>query len=503
MTCFLGVDIGTTSTIGILIRLPDQVLATVSRPVTFSAPHAGWAEEDPEEWWDNVCTIVPELLTRAGVDASDIAGIGVTGMLPAIILLDQAGQLLRPSIQQSDGRCSAEVDDFAADIDEAEFIAMAGNGINQQLVGCKLRWIEKHEAEVFAKIATVFGSYDYINHRLTGKRAIENNWALEGGFVDIATDALSERLIELAHIPRAALPPIIASHQILGHVTAEAAAATGLPEGVPVTGGAADLIASALSAGLAEPGDVLLKFGGSADILIATDSAVPDPRMYLDYHLIPGLYVPNGCMASGGSALNWFVDKIAYGEKESAEQAGLTIHQHLDRLAETTPPGADGVQVIPYFLGEKTPIHDPLARGVISGLSFNHGLPHVWRALLESFGHAFRHHVEVLNDMGHTTTRYLASDGGSNSRLWVQIVSDILQQPIQLLKGHPGSCLGAAWTAAIAAGATDDWHGAARFVTNGDTIVPNPDLAHLYDARYHAYRETYRRLMGAQMVDGQ
>ena len=495
MGYFLGLDIGTTSTIGILIGLPNRVLAIASKPVTLSSRHPGWAEEDPEQWWANVCALVPELLSQAGVTAKEVSGIGVTGMLPAVVLLDKAGKLLRPSIQQSDGRCSAEVADFARDIDEREFIRVAANGINQQLVGCKLRWLEKHEAEIFGKIATVFGSYDYINHRLTGERAVEQNWALEAGFVDISTHALSDRLLKLAHIPLEAVPPKIASHAILGRVTAAASAATGLPDGVPVVGGVADLIASAFAAGLTKTGDVLLKFGGSADILVATERIAPDPRMFLDYHLIPGLYVPNGCMASGGSALNWFAAKFAAGEQAAAASSGLTIHQHLDLLAAETPAGADGVHVIPYFLGEKTPIHDAYARGSILGLSFNHGPPHVWRALLESFGYAFRHHIEVLNDMGHATTRYMASDGGSNSRFWMQIVADILQMPIQRLTGHPGSCLGAAWVAAIGTGATADWHGVTNFVTQGEVVSPDASNRALYDAGYRRFRETYGKLI--------
>lgn len=494
MHYFIGLDIGTTSTIGILISLPDVVKAVVSKPVTFSAPHPGWAEENPLEWWSNVCGIIPELLANSGVSGADISGLGVTGMLPAVILLDRQGSLLRPSIQQSDGRCFAEVADLAAEIAEAEFIALAGNGINQQLVGCKLRWIEKHEPEVFAKIATVFGSYDYINFRLTNTKAIERNWALEAGLVNISKHVVSERLVKLAHVPKGALPPKIDSHAILGHVTREASAATGLREGTPVVGGAADFIASGLAAGLTEAGDVLLKFGGSADILVTTDKVAPDPRLYLDYHLLPGLYVPNGCMASGGSALNWFADKIATGEKQAASDAGLTIHQHLDKLAVATSPGAEGVFVIPYFLGEKTPIHDPYARGTISGLSLSHGLPHIWRALLEGFGYAFRHHIEVLNEVGHQTTRFLASDGGSNSRFWMQIVSDILQQPIQLLKGHPGSCLGAAWTAAIGTGASSDWQGATKFVSYGEVIVPSQELAGLYGEGYCQFRQSYLKL---------
>jgi xylulokinase len=494
MNCVLGLDIGTTSTIGILIALPDKVLASVSRPVTLSSPFSGWAEEDTAEWWQNVREIIPELIAKAGVDPQDVRAVGVTGMLPAVVVMDAKGNVLRPSIQQSDGRCGDQVTELSAEIDEADFIARAGNGINQQLVAAKLRWIEQSEPEVFAKIATVFGSYDFINWKLTGEKAVEQNWALEAGFVDTATGALSDELIAIGHIPRSAVPPIAASHAILGHITAVAAAATGLAPGTPVVGGAADHIASAYVAGVTKPGDVLLKFGGATDIMIATKNLQPDPRMFLDLHLIPGLYMPNGCMASGGSALNWFVDKLAQGEAGKADAAGFTLHQHMDAIAAETPPGADGVQIIPYFLGEKTPLHDPDARGVIHGLSLNHDLRHMWRALLEGFGYAFRHHIEVFNEMGHPTTRYLASDGGSNSRLWMQICADILQQPVQLLMGHPGSCLGAAWMAAIGAGMSDDWEGVTAFVSYGDRIEPDPATVALYDEGYRVFRQSYDAL---------
>ena len=494
MTCVLGIDIGTTSTVGILIRPPDAVLAMASRPVTLHSDHPGWAEEEPEDWWSNLCAIVPELIRDAGVAPADIAAVGVSGMLPAVVLLDGDGRPLRRSIQQSDGRCGREVAELLQDIPENAFIEQAGNGINQQLVSAKLRWIERHEPEVFARIATVIGSYDYINWRLTGERAADRNWALEAGFVDIRTEALSDDLIALSHAERAAIPPLTASHEVVGRVTAEAARATGLREGTPVVGGVADHIASAFAAGITEPGDVLLKFGGSADILISTEQAAPDPRMYLDYHLVPGLFMPNGCMASGGSALNWFVDHIASGEKAAAAERGLSPHAHLDGLAADLPAGAEGVQVIPYFLGEKTPIHDPDARGIVTGLSLNHGLAHIWRALLEGFGYAFRHHIEVFNDMGHPTRRYLASDGGASSELWMQIVADILQSPVQLLTGHPGSCLGAAWMAAIGSGLSADWSGASAFVTQGRRVQPDPANAAVYEEGYHRFRSTYGRL---------
>ncbi|MBE3638102.1 FGGY-family carbohydrate kinase [Mangrovicoccus algicola] len=494
MSYVIGLDIGTTSTIGIVLDVAaPRILASASRPVTLSSPQQGWAEEDPDQWWSNVCDIVPEILREAGLDARDIAAVGTTGMLPATVLLDDGGKILRPSIQQSDGRTGQEVRDIAAEIPEAQFIRRAGNGINQQLVASRIRWIERHEPDVFARIATVFGSYDYINWRLTGIRAVEQNWALEAGFVDLATDELADDLIALAHLAPEAIPPKARSSDIVGQVSPVAAAQSGLAEGTPVIAGAADHIASAYAAGVQGPGDVLLKFGGAADIMIATDRLRPDPRMFLDYHIIPGLFMPNGCMSTGGSALNWFIANFARSEAATAESLGLSPHQYLDQLAAGTGPGADGVTFIPYLLGEKTPIHDPEARGTILGLSLNHDIRHLWRALLEGYAYAFRHHIEVFNEMGFPSTRFLASDGGSKSGLWMQICADVLKAPIQLLTGHPGSCLGAAWLAGIGTGATEDWAGVADCVSYGPQVGPDPARQALYDDGYRFFRETYLR----------
>jgi len=201
MQYLLGIDIGTTSTIGILIGLPDKVLGMVSRSVTLSAPQNGWTEESPEQWWSNVGEICQQLLADSGITASEIAGIGVTGMLPAVVLLDKENQLLRPSIQQSDGRSGAEVQQMRAEMDSAVFLKHAGNGINQQLVGAKIRWLEINEPEVYSRIDTVFGSYDYINWKLTGEKNIEQNWALEAGFVDVSTNEIDDQLIAFAHLP--------------------------------------------------------------------------------------------------------------------------------------------------------------------------------------------------------------------------------------------------------------------------------------------------------------
>ena len=490
MPAVIGIDIGTTSTIGILIDLPDRIVAVVSRPVDLVSLHPGWAEEDPAQWWRNTCAITRALLEMAPTLAGSLVGIGVAGMVPAVVLLDGEGAVLRRSIQQSDGRCTAEVEAIGREVDGATFLRRTGNGINQQIVAAKLRWLSRYEPETFGRIATVFGSYDFINWKLTDQRAIEHNWALEAGFVDLADGQVAPDLVALAGIPLAAVPPIAASHSVIGHVTAAAAAESGLPAGLPVVAGAADHVASAYAAGVVAEGDVLLKFGGAGDILIAADTARPDTRLFMDRHIIPGRFMPNGCMAATGSTLNWLVNGFAARAVIGAENP----HAALDEMAATIPAGSDGVVVLPYLLGEKSPIHDPRARGTVSGLSLNHGVPHLWRAALEGVGYAFLHHIEVFRELGYPVRRLLASDGGARSLVWMQIVADIIGMPVQRLEGHPGSCLGAAWVAAIGTGASTDWAGAAALIRHGDIVQPNPAHAAVYAAGYARFRELYRSL---------
>ena len=482
----IGLDIGTTSTIGILVELPDRVIAVASRPTTLTSPHPGWAEEDPLEWWGNASAVLRELSARLE-DSAGLAGICVTGMVPAVVLLDAEGNPLRPSIQQSDGRSSAEVAGLAAEVDEVAFLAKAGNGVNQQLLAAKSRWLERHEPAVFANIATVFGSYDYINWRLTGVRGLERNWALEAGLIDLTTDALDDGLIALTHLARTTIPPIHSAHEEIGAVSRDASAATGLPQGLPVFGGAADHIASALAAGIVNPGDVLLKFGGAGDIIMAANAARPDPRLFLDYHLVPGLFAPNGCMAASGSALNWLAAMIG-------EPGAGKPHPRLDALAASVPPGSDDVLCLPYFLGEKTPIQDPLARGTFTGLSLGHGPGHLWRALLEAVAYGFRHHVDVLGELGYGPRQFFASDGGSQSHVWMQIMADVLQKPVRLLANAHGSCVGAAWVAAIGSGQHVGWDDVQRLSGLGDTIAPDPSRAAIYDRGYSEFRDLYETL---------
>lgn len=493
MALLLGLDIGTTSTIGIVIDDQGATLAVESRPVTFHSDHANWAEEDPAQWWANVGVICHALIAKAGIAAGDIKGVGVTGMLPAIILLDEAGSPLRRSIQQNDARATVELDRYRKAMPEDEFLRLTGTGYSQQLVGPKLMWLRTCEPDVFARARHVVGASDYITYRLTGSLQVEHNWALESGFVAIATGAYDPRLVALAGIDAAMLPPIRKSHELVGAVTAEAAKHTGLKAGTPVVAGCADHVASAFVCGAARNGDLVVKFGGAGDILLSSDRPVADRRLFIDHHIVPGLYFPNGCMAASGTFLNWITANWAGGEQEAAKAAGLSIHAWLDRKAADVPPDND-LLFLPYVLGEKTPLMDPHARGTLVGLGLHHDLRHIWRAALEGVVFGFRHHVDVFGECGLQVAQIFAADGGAASDLWLQIAADALGRPVYRIDRHPGSCLGAAFVAAIGTGALTDWSAISRYVARGRCFEPAPRALAALGTKYLLWRDTYTRL---------
>jgi len=260
---------------------------------------------------------------------------------------------------------------------------------------------------------------------------------------------------------------------------------SGLTAGTPVVAGSADHVASAFSAGLVEEGDLLVKLGGAADILFTSAYPLVEERLFLDYHLIPELYLPNGCMAASGSVIRWF----------QGELAGGTPLESLDREAEEAGVGAGGVLTLPYFLGEKTPINDPRARGVFMGLHLGHKRGHLFRAILESIAFGFAHHVEVLRDRGLEPKRVRVTNGGSRSRLWRRIVADVLGLPLESVVRHPGSSLGAAFAAGMGVGALEDWKDIERFVQVEERIEPDMENHARYRELYGVYRSSYPALV--------
>jgi len=493
MRYLLGLDVGTTSTIGVIIDDAGRTLAVESRPVTLYADHANWSEEDPDQWWRNCGEICRALLAKTGLPGESISGVGVTGMLPTVILLDDQGRPVRRSIQQNDARATAELDEFREGMTEARFLRLSGTGYSQQLVGPKLMWLRTHEPKAFERARHVVGASDYITSRLSDTIQVEHNWALEAGFVDIATGAYDPELIALAGIDPGLLAPVRKSHEVIGGLTEAAAAHTGLKGGTPVVAGCADHVASAFICGASQNGDLVLKFGGAGDILLSSDKPVTDRRLFIDYHIVSGLFFPNGCMASSGSFLNWIVVNWAGGEQEAAKAAGKSIHQWLDQRAASVEADS-GVLFLPYFLGEKTPLNDPFARGTLIGLGLHHDISHVWRAALEGVVFGFRHHVETFQECGLVVERVFAADGGAASDLWLQIAADTLGRPVTRIDRHPGSSLGAAFVAGMGTGILRNWSDIARYAAPGRTFAPQPDAVAALETKYRLWRDVYRRL---------
>lgn len=490
----IGIDIGTTHTKGVVIDTGGTIVAEASREATLISYHPTWAEEDPEQWWENTTAIIREFLATPEIQADDIVAVGVSGMVPAMVLLDDAGMPIRLSIQQNDARSGPQVRELAASFSQETFFRRTGGSINQQVIAPKMRWLAKHEPDAVARLATLMGSYDYINFRLTGQRTIEENWALESGLYDITERAWGDDLLALAGLRRDDVAPIVSSSDVVGTITPDAAKATGLLPGTPVAGGAADHVASAYVTTAFADGDLVVKFGGAGDVLYCQKDLTTDPRLFIDHHLIPDWYFLNGCMATSGSLVKWFVENLARDAVHEARATETSVFENLDLEAARVPSGSLGLVVLPYFLGEKTPIHDPDARGTIVGLGLHHTRSHLYRAVLESVAFGFRHHVDVLAERGLPVHRVLAADGGAKSDLWMQITADILQRPLCRLVRHPGSSLGVAVAAGIAVGAFADWSAVDDFVELSEPFMPDPGNAAVYDRNYRVYRTTYERL---------
>lgn len=482
-TALLGIDVGTTAT-KVTLAAPDgAILAEATAACTQYSPHPGWAEADPHEWWSNVTTLVPEGLAKAGLDGGAVAAIGVSGMVPTLICADEDGMPLRRSIQQNDSRATVEIDELRDELADVDVLARTGSQITAQSIGPKIRWLARHEPEVLTATAWIAGSYDWMTFRLTGRQGVEANWALESGLYDLAQHDWDAQLLDAAGAKTDWLGPVGRCDEVVGAVTEQAAAATGLAAGTPVTAGSADHVASAFSAGLRDEGDLLVKLGGAGDILLTLAQPVVDERLFLDYHLVPDLWLLNGCMAASGSVLRWFQRELADG----------TAFRDLDSAAAEVSAGSDGLLCLPYFLGEKSPINDPRARGAFVGLHLGHTRAHLYRAVLEAIAYGFAHHVEVFAERDLAVHRVRVTNGGSRSRLWRQIVADVLGLPLESLVAHPGSSLGAAFAAGVAVDAVD-WHDIDRFARPDETVTPDPARHRDYRGLYEAYRELYPAL---------
>ena len=490
MTCVIGIDIGTTSTIGVLLDTKlNKILLKKSFDVNLYSYYDGWAEEDPNQWWLNVKKIIKLLSKYAKKNGKKINAIGTTGMLPALVIVDKDGKIIRNSIQQSDSRTGKQIKKIFNNKKSNWFTKKTKCGINQQLIAPKLLWLKENEKNNFKKIFKIMGSYDFINYKLTNKYSIEHNWALESGLMDFKKKKFTKDLVKLGSINLDKLPKIYTSESIVGFISEKISKELLLDKNTRVIAGCADHVVSAFSTGIKMSGDVLLKFGGAGDILFSSKKPLDDQRLFLDYHILPNLFMPNGCMASSGSLLNWFVNNFYNLKKEKK-----SIYKFLDNQASKTNILNNKIVILPYFLGEKTPIHDLNAKGTITGLSLNNNKYDMWVAILESICFGFMHHLRILNENKIKIKNVLASDGGSKSIFWMQIASNIIQKPIKIYENIEGSYLGSAFVAAKSINLYKSWNEIDKLRGSHIIIKPEKKFKNHYRKKFKIYLDLYENL---------
>ncbi len=487
MTYTLGIDIGTFESKGVIADAEGRIVATAARPHRMLVPRPGWAEHVPDQdWWGDFAFLSRKLLADSRLPASDIAAVAVSAIGPCMLPVDASGRpLMNGVLYGVDTRAAAQIAALNARIGEDRILACCGNALTSQAVGPKILWLKETHPDLYAKMAKVLTSTTYVVGKLTGEWVIDHYTA--ASFAPLYDVAALGWTAELAPdiLPLDRLPRLMWSTDIAGHVTALAAAETGLAEGTPVTCGTIDAAAEAVSVGTLAPGDCMVMYGSTIFVIQVTSDPVRDPRLWYAPWLFPGLHAAMAGLATSGTLTHWLRDQFA--RELPREEAFST----LTREAAATPKGARGLLCLPYFSGERTPIHDPLAKGAFFGLNLTHGRGEMFRAALEGIAAGTAHVFETFAEAGARPARLLAVGGGTQNPVWMQATSDLSGLGQVVCGKTIGASYGDAFLAAVAVGkAMPDeiatWNPVARTVTP----VPEPAYVRQYPLWKRLYAQT-------------
>jgi xylulokinase len=467
----LGIDIGTSSSKGVLATPDGDVVATAERPHRVSMPAPGHVEHDAEEvWWADFVALCQELVAHGTPAAVCVSGIGAC-LLP----VDASGAPLRPAILYGvDTRATAEIAELRERYGDEALMARTGSVLTTQAVGPKLLWLQRREPEVWAATARFVMASSFAVLRLTGEYVLDHQSAsMSDPMYDLEAFAWADDWAEEV-APGLELPRLLWPAEVAGTVTAEAAAVTGLAEGTPVAAGTIDAWSEAASVGVEAPGDCMLMYGTTMFLIAVLSEPRWHPALWGTTGAFPGTRTLSGGMATSGALTGWLRDLVG----------GVPFSQLVEEAAAVAA-GSDGLVVLPYFAGERTPIFDPDARGAVLGLTLSHGRGHLYRALLEATAFGVRHNLEVMGD---AARRLVAVGGGTRGGLWTQIVSDVTGRPQDVCGQTIGAAYGDARFAGIAAGLVDagaEWNPVAF------CVEPDSSVRDRYDELYGIYRDLY------------
>ena len=489
----IGVDIGTYSSKGVLVTTDGKLVASRTTPHAMDMPQPGFFEHDADGvWWHDFVLIVRSLLGDSGISPKEVLALGTSAIGSCVLPIDEQGRPLRPGILYGiDTRATQEIETLERELGKEAIFAKGAAHLTSQASGPKVLWIRNHEPDVYAKTRWFLTSQAYLVYRLTGQATIDiytaTGYAPMYDVYKKEWDADGARLIT----PLDRLPQTYWSDRVVGQVTAEAAKLTGLAEGTPIVAGTCDAAAEAISTGVAEFGDMMLMFGSSIFFILKTDGLVPTEHFWSSNFLEPDTFAFLGGMSTSGSLTTWFRDQLAQLEVAQEKAGGENAFSVLSRLAEASPIGAKGLIALPYFEGERTPLHDPKAKGMLFGLSLKHTKGDIYRALMEGVAFGIRHNFEVMQSEGVHPRRILAVGGGTKNPLWLQMVADNCAVELDVPEQQIGASYGDAFMAGCGIGLYNDLSEVRQWVKMKDVVKPNPAARAQYDPYYQIFRELY------------
>lgn len=490
----LGIDIGTSSCKAALFSRDGKVLAQTNQSYPVLYPNPSWAEQDPDDWWKAACAAVRALLEKSAGTA-DIRGVGVDGQSWSAIAVDRHGSVLCNTPIWMDTRAQKICTDLKTRCGEDRLFHTNGNPVQPMYTMPKVLWYQEQRPEVYGNTYKILQSNSFIAYRLTGVMTQEPSQGYGWNCYDIARGVWNTDLCREAGVDPAMLPDIVPCHAVIGHVTAEAAEETGLPEGTPVVAGGLDAACGTLGTGVIQPGETQEQGGQAGGMSICMDTCRMDPRLILGAHVVPGRWLLQGGTVAGGGAVNWYEKEFCAAERALAEKDGTNSLMEMDAAAQKVPAGSQGLFFLPYLAGERSPIWDPDAKGVFYGIDFSKTRAHFARAVMEGVAYSLRHNLEVAEQAGAHSETLRSMGGAANSRLWMQIKADVTGRKMVVPSADTAAALGAAILAGVGTGMYRDFEDAVRqTVTIRREFTPNPENAAVYSEGYAVYRELYEAL---------
>lgn len=498
MQYVIGIDLGTSATKTVLFDITGKKIASAAKEYPLSQPQNGWAEQDPADWYAAAIETLRTIVEQSGVPAADIVSLGISGQMHGLVMLDEAGKVLRPAILWCDQRTEKECAEITERVGFDRLIAITANPALTGFTASKILWVKKHEPALYQKCRHILLPKDYLRYKLTGVFATEMSDASGMQILDVPHRCWSKEVLAALDIDPALLGRLYESPEVTGTIHKEAAGLTGLAVGTPVVGGAGDNAAAAVGTGVVRDARAFATIGTSGVVFAHTSTPIIDPkgRVHTFCCAVPGAWHVMGVTQAAGFSLQWFKNNFCMPEIERAKQTGKDVYQITDEEASKIPIGADRLLYLPYLMGERTPHLDANCRGVFFGLSAIHTRAHLIRAVMEGVGYSLLDCMQVLKEMNIAPAEMLVTGGGGKSALWRQMLCDMFEIPVCTTASSEGPALGVAILAAVGAGIYKNVEAACDVMVqkNDDALLPVPENTAIY-RQYHAlYKNLYASL---------